>query len=186
MNHDMPDKTDARTKIRFRLGATILIIGFFSPLLIPLVTATDLPIEWKATISGALALGIPELFSVVAIAIMGKSGFQHLKKNLAKLLRKYGPPETVSHNRYRLGLAMFIFPLLMAWILPYASNLLPFYQANLIKFSIGGDVLFISSLFVLGGEFWDKLQALFMYDATAVIPAKTNQSPLDKAQASRS
>lgn len=161
----MPDKTDARTKIRFRLGATILIIGFFSPLLIPLVTATNLPIEWKATISGALALGIPELFSVVAIAIMGKSGFQHLKENLAKLLRKYGPPETVSHNRYRLGLVMFIIPLFMALFLPYAGHLLPFYQANLIKFSIGGDVLFISSIFILGGEFWDKLQALFMYDA---------------------
>ncbi len=60
---------------------------------------------------------------------------------------------------------MFIIPLLMALFLPYAGNLLPFYQANLIKFSIGGDVLFISSIFVLGGEFWDKLQALFMYDA---------------------
>ena len=186
MDPDMPDKTDARSKIRFRLGATILIIGFFSPLLIPLVTATDLPIEWKATISGALALGIPELFSVIAIAIMGKSGFQHLKRNLAKLLRKYGPPETVSHNRYRLGLVMFIIPLLMALFLPYAGNLLPFYQANLIKFSIGGDVLFISSLFILGGEFWDKLQALFIYNAKAVIPAKIVHSSLDKAQAGRS
>ena len=175
----MPDKTEKQTKARFRLGATILVIGFLSPLLIPLVTATDLSTKWKATISGALALGIPELFSIIAIAIMGKSGFQHLKEILGKLIRKYGPPETVSYNRYRLGLTMFIFPLLMAWILPYAGHLIPFYQANLVAFSIGGDVLFISSLFVLGGEFWDKLQALFIYNAKVEIPGRTVHGPLD-------
>jgi hypothetical protein len=32
---------------------------------------------------------------------------------------------------------------------------------------IGGDVLLISSLFVLGGDFWDKVRALFVYDAKA-------------------
>jgi hypothetical protein len=170
MDHDMHDKTDKQSSTRFRLGATILIIGFLSPLLIPLVTATDLPVKWKATISGALALGIPELFSILAIAIMGKQGLVHLKKILGKLIRKYGPPETVSHNRYRIGLAMFIIPLLMAWILPYAGHLLPFYQANLVAFSIGGDVLFVSSVFVLGGEFWDKLQALFIYGAKVAMP----------------
>jgi hypothetical protein len=50
----MPDKTDARAKARFRLGTTIFIIGFCSPVLIPFVTATDLPLKWKATLSGAL------------------------------------------------------------------------------------------------------------------------------------
>ncbi|MGB3647715.1 MAG: transporter suffix domain-containing protein [Desulfobulbales bacterium] len=167
----MPDKTEKQTKARFRLGATILVIGFLSPLLIPLVTATDLSTKWKATISGALALGIPELFSIIAIAIMGKQGFLLLKEKIAKIFKKYGPPETVSRNRYRLGLAMFIFSLLMALILPYLTNLLPFYKQNLVAFSIAGDVLFISSIFVLGGEFWDKLQALFIYDAKVEIPA---------------
>jgi hypothetical protein len=179
MDQNMHDKTDKQSKTRFRLGATILIIGFLSPLLIPLVTATDLPTKWKATISGALALGIPELFSIIAIAIMGKQGLLHFKEVLGKLIRKYGPPETVSHNRYRIGLAMFVIPLLMAWILPYAGHLLPFYQANLISFSIAGDLLFVSSVFILGGEFWDKLQALFIYNAKVEIPAKTDLSPLD-------
>ena len=166
----MPDSRETRVKGRFRLGTTIFIIGFCSPLLIPLVTASDLPTTWKATLSGALAIGIPELFSIIAIAIMGKPGFVHLKEIIGKLIKKYGPPERVSHNRYRIGLVMFAIPLLMAWLLPYFGNLLPFYQNNLLPFSIGGDVLFISSVFVLGGEFWDKLQALFVYGATAVFP----------------
>ncbi|MBW2227735.1 MAG: hypothetical protein JRG99_10595 [Deltaproteobacteria bacterium] len=56
---------------RLHLGLIVLIIGFLSPLLIPLVTASELPTKWKAVISGCLAVGIPELFSIAAIAIMG-------------------------------------------------------------------------------------------------------------------
>ena len=66
-----------QTRLRLRLGLIVFVIGFLSPLLIPLVTASELPTKWKAVISGTLAVGIPELFSIVAIAIMGKSGFNY-------------------------------------------------------------------------------------------------------------
>lgn len=161
----MPDKTDVVSKTRFRLGSTIFIIGFLSPTIIPLVAATDLPLKWKTTISGALAVGIPELFSIVAIVIMGKPGFQQLKKMFFGYIKKYKPPEHVSLTRYRMGLLMFTLPLLMAWLLPYFGHLISVYQENFVLFSVAGDLLFISSLFVLGGEFWDKLQALFLYRA---------------------
>ena len=103
----MPDKTDARAKARFRLGTTIFIIGFCSPVLIPFVTATDLPLKWKATLSGALALGIPELFSIIAIALMGKPGFQpsHLRRKPGRRFwdnradhRKPGPVGMPGHG----------------------------------------------------------------------------------------
>ena len=54
---------------RLRLGLIVFIIGFLSPLLIPLVTDSELPTKWKAVISGFLAIGIPELFSIAAIAL---------------------------------------------------------------------------------------------------------------------
>jgi hypothetical protein len=31
--------------------------------------------------------------------------------------------------------------------------------------SLIGDVIFVASLFVLGGDFWDKIRALFVYRA---------------------
>jgi hypothetical protein len=34
--------------------------------------------------------------------------------------------------------------------------------------------MLIASLFVLGGNFWDKLRALFVADAVAVIPQDSN------------
>jgi len=41
------------------------------------------------------------------------------------------------------------------------------------------DFLFIITLFILGGEFWEKLRALFIYDAKAYIPKqKINRDAL--------
>jgi hypothetical protein len=64
---------------RFRIGVSLFILGFFSPLSIPLVTATSLSTAWKTTLSGLLMLGIPELLWLVAAGIMGKPGFNYLK-----------------------------------------------------------------------------------------------------------
>ena len=161
----MPDKTNVRAKARFRLGTTIFIIGFCSPLLIPLVTATDLPIKWKATISGALALGIPELFSIIAIAIMGKPGFQQLKSIFFGFMKKHGPAEKVSITRYRIGLIMFVLPIAIGWLAPYGPDQILGYEPQGLTLNVVFDLMFFSSFFVLGGEFWDKLQALFVYGA---------------------
>ncbi len=32
--------------------------------------------------------------------------------------------------------------------------------------------MLLTSLFLLGGDFWDKLRSLFLRDATAMIPKK--------------
>ena len=37
---------------------------------------------------------------------------------------------------------------------------------------ITGDIILLLSLFVLGGNFWDKLRALFIRDAKVVFPEK--------------
>ena len=161
----MPDNKDVRAKGRFRLGTTIFIIGFCSPLLIPLVTATDLPMTWKATLSGALALGIPELFSIIAIAIMGKPGFQQLKGIFFGFIKKYGPAEKVSRTRYRIGLFMLVLPLVIGWLGPYGPDQIKGFELQGLTVNIIFDLMFFSSFFVLGGEFWDKLQSLFVYEA---------------------
>jgi len=161
---------------RFRLGLIIFVIGFSSPLLIPLVSASDLSTKWKAVLSGALAVGIPEVFSIVAIAIMGKSGFNYMKARIFGFLKKHGPPDVVSRTRYRIGLVMFALPILFGWLGPYVSHHIPGYEANRFIASAVGDLLFVSSLFVLGGDFWDKVRALFIYEAKAHFPVPVGKS----------
>jgi hypothetical protein len=161
---------------RFRIGIIIFVVGFLSPLLIPVIAAMGLPTAWKAAISGLLAVGIPEVFSLVAIAVVGKSGFKYLKGRIFALLRKYGPPDVVSRTRYRIGLVMFLLPLLFGWLAPYLSSLIPFIKTHCIALGIIGDALFVVSLFVLGGDFWDKLRALFIHGAKAKIPVAEGPS----------
>ena len=159
-----------RTRWRLRLGLIVFVVGFLSPLLIPLVTASELPTKWKALISGALAVGIPELFSIAAIAIMGKPGFNYIKERFFAFLMKHGPADKVSRTRYRMGLLMFGIPILFGWIAPYVPIIIPGYNLQGLFVNLIGDVMFISSLFVLGGDFWDKIRSLFLHQAVANFP----------------
>ncbi len=99
---------------RFRAGIIVFVVSFLSPALIPLVAASGLSTELKATISGLLAIGIPELGAFIAVAVMGKPGYHEMKRRLYAFFKKYGPPEEVSLVRYRIGLIMLAGPILFA------------------------------------------------------------------------
>ncbi len=154
---------------RFPVGVAIFVLGFCAPLAIPLVVASNLPAAWKTVLSGALALGVPEIMMVVAAAVMGKEGFAELKGRFGRFFRKYGPPELVSRPRYRVGLVMFSLPLVLAFVGPYFGGHLPGYASHRQLWAVVADVVFVASFFVLGGGFWDKLRALFVHSARAVF-----------------
>lgn len=153
---------------RLYTGGAIFVAGFLSPLLVPLVTASSLPVAWKTTLSGLLLVGIPELAMLAAAAVMGKDGFNYLKQLIFGFLGKhFAPPENVSLARYRIGLVLFSIPLLFGWLAPYISEYIPIFDEQRLLFAIIGDLFLLCSLFVLGGEFWDKLRALFIHKAKA-------------------
>jgi hypothetical protein len=156
--------------IRFRMGIALFVVGLLSPLLVPLVNGLALSTEWKATLSGLLLLGIPELLWVGAAGVMGKAGFDRLKSKTFGLLRRYLLPDKVSPYRYYVGLVMFTLPLLFGWLAPYVQHLVPTLSIQTLAWHLGFDLLLILSLFILGGEFWDKLRALFTCAATARFP----------------
>ena len=161
MTDTIPDKIEAPPKSRLILGGTIFISGFLSPLAIPLVTGSTLSTEWKTMLSGVLVLGVPEAFMLIAIAILGKQGFDYLKSRLWKAVR---PADKVSSTRYRIGLVLFFTPILFGWLSPYLELWITALEAHQTRLAIAGDIIFTVSLFVLGGDFWLKIQALFTYD----------------------
>jgi len=156
---------------RIPAGVAIFALGFCAPLAIPLVTASGLSPGWKAVISGALAVGAPEVMMVIATAVMGKEGFAELKRRIGPFFRRYGPPDTVGPTRYRIGLVMFAVPLLLGWLGPYQHHHLPGFDSHPTAWHLGGDLMLFASLFVLGGDFWDKLRSLFVRGAKAVFPS---------------
>jgi hypothetical protein len=159
-------------------AAVLWIGGFFLPLLIPLVTASPLPPVTKATLSALLVFGLPQLLTVIAIAIVGKSGFHYLMEQLARAAKRLEPAAHVSRFRYGLGLAMLFLPLAVALL--DAHMALPVIHQGTAQwlYAAINDTLFLTSFFVLGGEFWDKVKALFIYEARAVLPeASIQRSP---------
>jgi hypothetical protein len=166
------DDTDAPAPgWRFRVGVILIAVGFLSPLGALLLPFTDLSTAMKATLSGLLLAGIPEVFTVAAVAVMGKSGFAYVKSRIMALLRRYGPPKEVGPTRYYIGLAMFLIPAIYAWIIMYAPpEMVPGFPEYRIHMGLTIDFIFVCSFFVLGGDFWDKLRALFIHKAKARFP----------------
>ena len=161
------------------VGGTLFVLGWLCPLFVPVVAASNLPTAWKAVASGVLLIGLPELLTVAAIAILGHSGYRYLKGRLLTALKRYGPPEIVGPTRYHIGLVLFVLPLLLGFLEPYLGHLIPGLAENRVVFCVACDLMFVSSLFVLGGEFWDKLRALFVHGAKARFPeTETPSAPV--------
>ncbi|MCF6222759.1 MAG: hypothetical protein L3J34_03420 [Flavobacteriaceae bacterium] len=156
------------SKSKLVIGTIVLVVGFMSPLLIPLVVDSDLPISYKRVLSGLLAFGIPELFMIIAVAIMGKQGFEFLKNKALNYLKIFAPSDEVSLTRYRIGLVMFSLPIIIGITQPYLELYLPFFKQLPIWWTISSDILFVSSFFILGGDFWDKLSGLFKYNVKVI------------------
>lgn len=148
---------------RLVAGGSVFVAGQLAPLLIPLVTRSELSTGLKTTISGFLLLGIPELAILIAVAILGKAGYVYLKKQILRFIRRHAIPTEVSRTRYRIGLILFLIPILWGWASPYVHGFLPSSEENRLLYAIAGDGLLLVSLFVLGGEFWEKLRLLFVH-----------------------
>ena len=150
---------------RLQLGIVLFVLSIVLPLAgVPLVASLGLSVSITGTVSGALLVGA-EVLGIVAIAVMGKSGYVYLKNRVFGFLKQVGPPDEVSRRRYTLGLVMFCVPILFSWVSPYASSWIPVVTTHPLPFALGGDFLLLTSLFVLGGNFWDKIRSLFLYDA---------------------
>lgn len=154
---------------RFYVGVCFFALGLVSPVFIPLVNASNLPVQWKTVLAGMLVVGIPQLFSLTAIAFLGKNGFNYIRGRLLAFIKSYGPPREVSRTRYRIGLVLFVFPIFFGWLAPYVPDYIPGYVEHRILINAAGDVIFLASFVVLGGEFWEKIRALFIYEAKARI-----------------
>ena len=150
---------------RLKLGICLFGLSIFTPLCgIPLVTLIGMSATQTATISGVLLVGA-EILGLIAVAVMGKDGYAFLKQRVVGLIRPYAPVKTVSRRRYILGLVLFILPILFGWFSVYTAKFIPGFSNYPLLYAVGGDLMLLTSLYILGGDFWDKIRGLFIYDA---------------------
>ncbi len=162
-----------KNKLRFYLGLGCFILSWILPLFGFIIARLKVPLAVKATIIGLLTVGGPEILGILAVVCLGKENLLAIKDKILAVLRLIKPTAAVSRGRYRLGLLMFLLPIIPTYIMAYAPQWLPDHSPQRLYVNLAADFLFLASLFVLGGDFWDKLRALFVYDARAQFEART-------------
>lgn len=156
---------------RLLIGGVCFGLAQSLPLFVPLVISSDLKSEAKTVVSGLMLFGLPEVGSFIAISILGKPGYDWLKAKTFDLLKGAKPAAQVGPIRYYTGVSIFCLLLTLGIIEPYISDFLPgFLKENRRLYISVTDAIFVINLFVLGGDFWDKLRALFVYEAKATFP----------------
>ena len=155
---------------RTTVGIAILVASIGWPVLIPILPLVGVSTTATAAFSGVMVVAA-DLMLIAGAAIAGKAGFASIKAKVFGLLRLCGPPREVSRRRYTIGLVIFSIPLAFGWASPYFGHHIPGFASGQLICAVALDILLLISLFVLGGDFWDKLRALFDHNAYAVIPS---------------
>jgi hypothetical protein len=163
-------RVEMSASTRLKLGVALLILGLVMPAGTLLVAATDWPIAVRTVVSGILLFGF-EIVLIPAVALMGKDNFERIWAGAMRLLKALKPAGNVGRTRYKWGLYMLAGPTLYAWIASYVPSWLPEDYVLRVLVNVGLDLITLASLFVLGGDFWDKVRALFLHDARVVLPS---------------
>lgn len=151
---------------RFKLGIALIALMALAWLLIPIEAALGMSAAVIGTTTAGIAIA-NKIILLLAIAVMGKAGFQELK---AKIFRQLTPPAEVGPMRHRIGVVMFCLPILHSLLETWASHIAPQLVENRLGVDLVMDVMLIAAVFVLGGNFWDKLRALFVRNARVTLP----------------
>lgn len=157
---------------RFKAGLAIICVMAGSWLTVPIMAAVGVPGTRIAALTGILFISNKVLL-ILVIAIMGKSGFQQLKRSVFGYVSNLAPSADleVGPTRHKIGVVMFCLPLIAAFLEPYIDTIWPGLRPNLWQAQVLGDAMFVGSFFVLGGNFWDKVRALFIRTARVVNEA---------------
>ncbi len=185
MTGDEAKAKQGSSRNRLIAGAFIFVAGQLAPLAIPLVANSSLTATWKAALSGLLLLGIPEIAIFVSVVILGKAGFEALKSRLLGSLKGSLMPSSVSRRRYYAGLVVFLIPVLFGWLSPYFFESTPALARNRLGLAITGDAILIIGMCMMGGQFWDKLRALFVYEAHVTFSSASEETTLSVREATQ-
>ena len=153
---------------RLLIGGTLFGLSLFSPVFIPLLEQFSMSDELHIVIAGLMIFGIPRLLIILAVSILGKAGFVYLKQRLSELLRAT-LSDKVGRKHYRLGIVLFTIPLLIGICWPYLTIVFESLSNDGITIAITADLLLVMSIFVLGGEFWEKLLSIFRHQSRVVV-----------------
>lgn len=157
---------------RYYTGLILFVLHLILPVLaLIFVPLLGLSGGINAMLYGLSVAGGPDLLLIAAAALMGKENMQYLFSRLGSWFKNVVKWDQVSPQRYRIGLWMMVLSVIITAVLFYifpqtlADGNEPGWGFYV---TVGADIVFIISFFVLGANFWTKIWALFQYNARVV------------------
>jgi hypothetical protein len=148
---------------RFYAGLGALALSVALPLSAALVPLLGLSTTSAAMLVGVLVAGGPEVMCILAVALLGKDTFNYFMQRAKSMFRQVVIDRPASRTRYYVGLAIMLVSWLPAYLYAYFPVSLPGGYTR-IYILAGMDLAFVVSVFVMGGEFWEKVRRIFVYD----------------------
>ena len=166
---------------KYYLGIALFVYCFI-PYIITFMVLPFLPVSKAKAVSIATGLLISsEISFLLCVALLGKPFIQVIKAKIKGVFGKKDVADLkpVGKVRHYVGITM----LLVAAIVPYfltemalALGIVEKYgHTELISLMVMGDVLFIASFFVLGGEFWARVNQLFQWPGKTIAREEVEQ-----------
>jgi len=140
-----------------------MALAVIMPLSALVVPVLGLSTTQSALLAGVLLAGGPEVLCILAVALLGKETFLYLAHRAKTALRRAVIDQPASRARYYAGLVVILLSWLPAYIYAYSPALLP--QGNARIYLLAAmDLAFVVSVFLMGGEFWEKVRRIFVYE----------------------
>ena len=153
---------------KYYLGVFLFIYSFI-PYVFTFLVLPFLPVSKVTAVSLATGLLVSsEISFLLSVALLGKPFIQLLKSKIkTSIFRKKGEAhlKPVGKVRHAVGITILLVASIVPYIMTEIALLLGYVEkyghTALVNLMILGDVLFITSFFILGGEFWARVKKLF-------------------------
>jgi len=136
------------------------------------VIAALVPFAFSAAVAATVATGVivsGEVGFWVSAALLGKPFVEGLKAKLKGLFtrqQQVAAPQPISRAQHAFGLVLFS----LSFVTYYLAMTIPFLGfakstelTAIVVVALSGELLFLCSLFVLGGDFWARIKALYQW-----------------------
>lgn len=149
---------------KYYLGILLFILSFVPYIVVfAIMPFMGLSTSSYLAASSILLISAEGIF-VVSLMLLGRAIIDAIKAVIKKVFKSAFASQTpISRTRHIIGLVMFFTSLIYPTLITEFDKVQQVGQLNIIVILFSGDVIFIASFFVLGGEFISKLKVAFKY-----------------------
>jgi len=165
----MTDTLKIKKDWKYYLGIALFIYSWIPYIATGIIFFFKIPIGQIIAIVGGF-LTSAEIAFAISVVLLGKTFIKLIKAKFIAIFHRHKVPrlpKPISKWRYYTGLTIFLLSFLPDILIVIFLFLgYPFTETGhmvILIIMLGGMTLFIAGLFILGSEFWGRLQNLFRY-----------------------